>query len=273
MTMPRDLLFIRHGESEANIVQKHDDHGVDETIASQIFNRPDWRHRLTDTGVEQAKQAKEYIDKELGGLASFDALYVSPFFRTRETAAHIGGAALAGWTIDDRVIERGWGIYGKMSRSDQGVHFPLTAAEKAANPWYVRLDGGESMADVYGRFRDFQATLHREQSDSQVAVVTHGDFINASRYGIERMMPEEWQDVDDNHDYKIRNCTLLHYTRVNPSDPGDVRAKLRWRRYIYPNAVDESPDGGEWVELSERRRYTGAELLEQVERSPRLLDN
>ena len=168
MTMPRDLLFIRHGESEANIVQKRDDHGLDETIVPEIFARPDWRHRLTAKGVEQAEQAKQYIDKELGGLASFDTLYVSPFFRTRETAAHLGGAALDGWTVDDRLVERSWGIYGKMSRSDQSMRFPLTAAEKAANPWHVRLDGGESMDDVYGRFRDFQSTLHREQSDSRV---------------------------------------------------------------------------------------------------------
>lgn len=271
MTMPRDLLFIRHGESEANIVQKHDNHGIDMNIVPDIFARPDWQQRLSMQGVEQARRAKEYIDRELGGLATFDALYVSPFFRTRETAAYVGGADLAGWTIDDRIIERSWGIYGKMSRAEQAEKFPLTAAEKKVNPLYVRLDGGESVHDVYGRFRDFQGTLHREQADARVAVVTHGDFINAARYGIERMTPEEWEDIDNDKAYKIRNCTLLHYTRVNPEDPGDVRTKLHWRRYIYPDATHESPDGGNWVELSERRRYSGEELLGQVERAARLI--
>ena len=159
MTMPKDLLFIRHGESEANIVQKHDDHGLGMDVTQEIFARPDWQHRLTAKGIEQAKRAKEYIDRELGGLASFDSLYVSPFFRTRETAAHVGGLALEGWTIDDRLIERGWGVYGKMSRAEQKERFPLTAAEKASNPSYVRLDGGESMGDVYGRFRDFRRLI------------------------------------------------------------------------------------------------------------------
>jgi prolyl-tRNA synthetase len=69
----------------------------------------------------------------------------------------------------------------------------MTAQEKAQNPWYTRLDGGESMPDVYARFRDFQGTLHREQAGKRVCVVTHGDFINAARYGIERMTPEEWE--------------------------------------------------------------------------------
>ena len=63
MTMPRDLLFIRHGESEANTVQKRDDHGVDLALARIIFARPDWQQRLTDRGIEQAKCAKEYIDR------------------------------------------------------------------------------------------------------------------------------------------------------------------------------------------------------------------
>ena len=272
MTMPRDLLFIRHGQSEANIVQKNSNHGVDPGTTGKIFARPDWQQRLTDKGIAQAKQAKGYIDQQLGGLQTFDALYVSPFLRTRETAAYIGGTGLEGWTIDDRIVERSWGVYGKMPTAEQRAQFPLTAAEKLANPWYIRLDGGESMPDVYARFRDFQATLHREQADQRVVVVSHGDFINAARYGVERMTPEEWEALDENKAYTIRNCTLLHYTRVNPIDPGDIRDKLHWRRYIYPDNPSESPDGGQWVELSERRRYSGSELIEQANKTaPRLL--
>lgn len=271
MTMPKELLFIRHGESEANIVQKHDDHGLEEVLARSIFDRPDWQNRLTERGVEQARQTKKWIDRELGGLAAFDSLYVSPFLRTRETAAYVGGDELEGWTIDDRIVERSWGVYGKVPRAEQRSQFPLTAVEKASNPWYIRLDGGESMPDVYARFRDFQGTLHREQIDRKVVVVTHSDFINAARYGVERLTPEEWERLDADKEYTLRNCTLLHYTRVNPNDPDDIRAKLHWRRYIYPDAPEESPDDGEWVELPERRRFTGSELLSQVEMAPRLL--
>lgn len=272
MSMPTHLVFVRHGQSEANIVQKHDDHGVDPTIAAAVFGRPDWQHRLSPLGIEQAKNAGEWMRQHVGELEEFDALYVSPFFRTRETAAHLGGPELEGWTVDDRVVERSWGVYGKVPRAEQRSQFPLTAAEKAANPWYTRLDGGESMPDVYGRFRDFQGTLHREQADKRVLVVSHGDFINAARYGIERMMPEEWEKLDSDKRYTLRNCTVLEYTRINPHDPSDVREKIRWRRYTYPDAPHESPDKGEWVELSDRRRYTGKELLAQAEQSPNLLD-
>ena len=270
MAMPNDLVFIRHGQSEANTVQKTDDHGYDQQVVQAIFGRPDWQHRLTSQGIAQATQAKQWLDKHLGGLGSFDALYVSPFYRTRETAAYLGGPDLGRWTIDDRVVERSWGVYGKHPTAEQRALFPMTAAEKTQNPWYTRLDGGESMPDVYARFRDFQGTLHREQSGMRVCVVSHGDFINAARYGVERMTPEEWEKVDADRGYALRNCTILHYTRVNPRDSQDVREKLHWRRYIYPNDVDASPCQGEWVELSDRRRYTGQELLDQAAASPRL---
>ncbi len=271
MAMPNELVFIRHGESEANIVQKRDDHNVDPLVVSELFLRPDWRHRLTEPGVEQAKNAGVWIEQNLGGVASFDALYVSPFLRTRETAAHIGGLDQDGWTIDDRLVERSWGVYGKLPRAEQRAEFPRTAEEKRRNPWYTRLDGGESMPDVYARFRSFQETLHREQAGQRVLAVTHGDFINAARYGVERMMPEEWEELDENSEYTVRNCTILEYTRVNPLDPNDIRDKLHWRRYTYPDAPSMSPDGGEWMELAARRRYLGSELISQAEHSQRLL--
>ena len=271
MAMPNDIIFVRHGQSEANVVQKRSDHGLDQDRTKAIFARPDWMNRLSSLGVEQARQAKQWIDTYLGGVDSYDALYVSPFLRTRETAAYLGGLETAGWTIDDRIVERSWGVYGKVPRAEQRSQFPLTAEEKLRNPWYTRLDGGESMPDVYARFRDFQGTLHREQAGKRVFVVTHGDFINAARYGIERMTPEEWEELDSNKAYTITNCMLLQYSRVNPEDPADVREKIRWRRYINPLDPAASPDGGAWVELKDRRRYAGAELLEQIQFAPNLI--
>lgn len=271
MSMPNDLVFIRHGQSEANTVQKDDsNHGYDDETVRALFGRPDWQHRLTSQGIEQAKQARKWVDENLGGLESFDALYVSPFYRTRETAAYLGGPDLGGWTVDDRVVERSWGVYGKHPTSEQRALFPMTSEEKAQNPWYTRLDGGESMPDVYARFRDFQSTLHREQENARVCVVSHGDFMNAARYGIERMTPEEWEKIDADQTYAIRNCTVLHYTRINPEDSEDIRDKLHWRRYIYPDNIASSPFGGRWVELSERRRYSGSELIDQANAAKRL---
>lgn len=274
MAMPNDIIFVRHGQSEANIVQKFDSNGGEEHEFAQTINdRPDWQHRLSQKGIEQAQKAKGWIDRELGGVASFDARYVSPFLRTRETAAYIGGPETGEWTIDDRIVERSWGVYGTVPKAEQRSQFPLTVKLHNSTPWYVRFDGGESMPDVYGRFRDFQGTLHREQPHRRVLVVSHGDFINVARYGIERMRPEQWEEIDRDPRYTIRNCSIIHYTRVNPDDEHDIRDRITWRRMIYPDNLHESPDNGGWIELPARQRFTGAELLEQVAFAPPLLED
>ncbi len=271
MPMPNDLVFVRHGQSEANIIQKADRTDTPHPGAETINDRPDWQQRLSEKGIDQAKAAKQWLDTNLGGVQSFDAKYLSPFLRTRETAAYIGGEEASEWTIDDRVVERSWGVYGIVPRAEQRSHFPLTSKLHEITPWYVRFDGGESMPDVYGRFRDFQGTLHREDAGKRVIVVSHGDFINVARYGIERMLPEQWELRDRDPTYTIRNCSIIHYSRVNPNDPSDVRDKLSWRRMVYPDALDESPDGGQWVELPARQRFTGRELLDQTNIAPPLL--
>jgi broad specificity phosphatase PhoE len=271
--MPNDIIFVRHGQSEANIVQKLAKDDLHHENEDKINDRPDWQQRLSARGIEQAKNAKLWIDQYLGGVESFDARYVSPFLRTRETAAYLGGVETGEWTIDDRIVERSWGVYGIVPRAEQRAQFPLTAKLHTITPWYVRFDGGESMPDVYGRFRDFQGTLHREQSGRRVLVVSHGDFINVARYGIERMLPEQWEAIDRDPSLTIRNCSITHYSRVNPDDTDDIRDKITWRRIVYPDVVDQSPDNGEWVELPARQRFNGAELIQQVSFAPPLLVN
>lgn len=181
---------------------------------------------------------------------------------------------MGGWIIDDRLVERSWGVYGKRSRTDQREQFPMVTEEKQQNPWYAQLTGGESLFDVSARFRDFQGTLHREQSNHRVFVVTHGDFMNVARYNIEGMRLEEWERVDRDRGLVITNCMMIDWSRANPNDPEDVRDKIRWRRYIDTIEPEKTPYGGEWIELSERQRYFGGELLRQVNSvSPRLLND
>jgi broad specificity phosphatase PhoE len=276
MAMPNQLVFIRHGFSEANTVHRVDKEGGTHPLEAEINGRPDWQQRLSKKGIEQAIQAKAWIDENLGGLALFDVRYVSPFLRTRETAAYLSGPGTdVTWTIDDRIAERSWGNYGRVPRAEQRALFPHTAAMQKLTPWYVRFDGGESMPDVFTRFRDFQGTLHREFGGGRVAVVAHGDLMNVARYAIERMTPEQWEAMDGDPRYTIRNCSILQYSRMNPDNEDDVREKITWRRMVYTDKVDgkvvASPDNGEWIELPPRQHYTADELLAQVEMAPALL--
>ncbi len=271
MAMPNDLVFVRHGESEANVVQHAEKHATPHPFEQAIHDRPDWQQRLSRTGIGQAQLAKVWLDEHLGGAASFDFRYFSPFLRARETAAHLGGPDCGDWIIEDRVVERGWGAYGAVPARERERLFALTKRMYEQSPWYVRLDGGESRYEVSDRFRDFLGTLHREAAGKRVLVVTHGDLIGIARYNIERMLPEQFEAMDGDKSQTIKNCAVVHYSRVHPEDPGDVRDKINWRRMINPVDPPRSPFGGEWVELPPRPKYTGAELLAQAAVAPHLL--
>ena len=77
MTMPKRLVQIRHGQSEANVVQKNIIE-LDPEVVREIYARPDWMQRLSPLGIEQAKAAGNWIRREIGMLAGFDVIYVSP---------------------------------------------------------------------------------------------------------------------------------------------------------------------------------------------------
>jgi broad specificity phosphatase PhoE len=100
MAMPIDLVFVRHGQSEANIVQVADKDGFAHEMHEEVNERPDWEQRLSRLGIQQAHKAKDWVDQNLGGAESFDFRYFSPFLRTRETAAYIGGPDCGG--VDHR---------------------------------------------------------------------------------------------------------------------------------------------------------------------------
>jgi broad specificity phosphatase PhoE len=54
MGMPSRIVFVRHGESEANVVQGRDKRGedVDTSEAEAIRQRIDYKQRLSKLGIE-----------------------------------------------------------------------------------------------------------------------------------------------------------------------------------------------------------------------------
>jgi broad specificity phosphatase PhoE len=271
MGMPLDLVFVRHGESEANVLQQAEKDGRTLDLSPELMNRPDWMQRLTPHGVEQAEAAGAWLLENIGELGeTFEARYYSSFIRARETAAHLGGAALT-WRKHSMLHERDWGHFGTTPRNQQADRFPRTTQLKQEAPLYARLDGGESLADnVTLRVRDFRETAKQKWDGKKLIAVTHGDIIGVVRYVFEDMLPEEWHAVDKDKAQRIGNCAVLWYTRTNPSDEYDVRPYLGWRRMVQPDNLASSPFGGEWQELPDDRFMTGEELLASVDKVPRL---
>lgn len=263
MSTPLHLVLVRHGQSEANVVQKRDKPGLDpHPLQESVYERVDSHQRLTSEGRSQAIAAGEWLMHQGLDPESFDERYVSPYVRTMETAGLLGGPDTL-WLPEVRLIERDWGAYGATPAAQRAERFPDTERARAQSGFFARYDGGESISDVVSRFRDFLGTLARDFPDRRVIAVTHGELMWTARFVIERLLPEEWNELDDDESMRMGNCCVLEYTRVNPLDPDEVRSSLSrgWCRIVNTDRPT-SPYGGGWRELHGKQHRSGAELLE-----------
>jgi len=263
--LPKHLVLVRHGQSEANIFQQMTD-GTAIKIPSEFTSRHDSQMRLSPLGSNQARIAGRWLKEH--NLAEFDKYFVSPHIRTRETAAHLrlGGH----WRLDDRWRERDWGELASLSKEEQRQEYANSINLKKQNEWYWKPLGGESMATgVRARFTAIMDLLYRQTHTDRVIGVTHGELIRVAQFVIEQMDPTQFVNMDADPAYKVQNTMIVHYTRVNP-ETGEEEDSYHWRRAICPWNESFSWDGGEWTEF--RLRYlTDDELLESALEIPRLL--
>lgn len=253
--MPNDLVLVRHGHSEGNLVLGKSKKGDDTGVTQDFRETPGHRWRLTPDGSEQAKEAGQWLVENF--TSGFDRYYASPFVRTRETAGLLG-LPNAEWRLDQRLRERDWGEINSVPRSEHESNYPANALIKKIDSLYWRPPAGESIADVRLRVRNLFDTLHRECAGQSVIIVTHGEFMSAARASLEYLSVEEWVRRDTDSAYKIYNCHILHYSRRDPAT-GLIGTHLSWLRSI---SLENDIDTG-WLEIR-RQKYTNEELLEQV---------
>lgn len=265
MAMPINLVLIRHGQSEANLVQKIDNNDTGEIIPDGFYQRHDSRMRLTAEGVEQAKIAGDWL--RANNLTEFDYHYVSPHIRTCETAANLQLGAE--WRVDDRWRERDWGHYGMLNKAQKAERYPEVQASRELSEWYWHPPGGESLATgVRSRFEDILETLHREANGKSVLAVTHGEMIRVTQFILERHTPATWEIMDASEQFHVSNCHIIQYSRQNPVT-GEIAGRLNWMRAVCPWDNSKSWANGEWSEL-QYKTFTDAELFEGVKLYERL---
>lgn len=273
MGMPNNLILIRHGESEGNkaveAAKKGDTRYYDQDNG-RFMTVPGHQWRLTDLGRAQANAIGQWVEStEL----YFERHYVSPYVRTRETAAHLelDGAQ---WLINRALRERDWGDIGSIPRKEFLERYPDNAHQRSIDPLYWTPPGGESIAHVAeNRVRNVLSTLHRECDSDNVIAVAHGELMWAFRLILEYWNDDDFVAADEDKGQKIHNCQAIHYTRVDPmSYQGEVSSRLAWMRRATPVFAD-----GEWtVEVSEWQHFnkpllSNEDLLAGVDEVPFLL--
>jgi NAD+ kinase len=271
MTMPIDLLLVRHGKSEGNLAQERARAGDTNGFTQEFRERRSSQFRLTTIGIEQAKAAGNWLKaKELG---HFDRYYASEYIRAFETAGHLALDLLAEerWYLDFFLRERDNGLFDVMPYAEREEKFAEYHHGMKRDRFFGAPPGGESMADVALRLGRLLDTLNRECFDQRVIVVCHGETMWAMRVRLERIPAKKYDALRDSehpHD-RINNCQILHYTRRNPVS-GAMARRYDWMRSICP--WDESLSSNVWKPIV-RPTFTNQELLAMADSEKRLIDD
>lgn len=263
-----NLVLIRHGESESNLANKRSRTGDNRDFTPEFLNRHSTSIRLTDKGRAQAKMAGDWLKSR--GLDRFDGYYVSEYTRAIETAALLD-LPDANWHMDFQLRERDHGQVDMLADSTRKEQFQRYMKLREQHLFYAPWPDGESIPEVCDRLRtNIISTLHRDMANKQAIIVSHGGLMQAFRIIFEHITADQYHAVEgeDQGWFKIGNCQIIHYTRVNPNNPSEVLPHFGWVRSVNP--YDQSYGGHDWQPIV-RKKYTNAELLELAERSKRLV--
>lgn len=249
---PERIILVRHCESLGN------------ADPSVYEHTPDWKIPLTDKGRKEANSVSKKILKKTNinpvtlrnhihpaycfaySAAPLVAVYSSPWYRTRQTAAPflrdledipdlrkslITLPKCYTYKEDPRLREQEWGNFkeepwsGKIGR--ERVKF---------GTFFYRIPFGESGADVYDRISTFNETLHRDfkkgNFPKNVVIFSHGLTIRIFLMRWLHWTVEEFQNLRNPSNGQIiemvlENGKYVLKTKLRKKDP-NFKQKNSW---------------------------------------------
>lgn len=265
MTLPIDLVFVRHGQSEANAAKRRSEKGDNSAFTEAFMARHSASFRLTELGRVQARKTGLWI-KEV--FPSFDRYLTSEYLRAMETAGLLDLPG-ARWFSDFYITERDWGDLDICPENERREKFGEALKRRGIEPFFWRPPNGESFAELCLRVDRVLHTLHRECSDKRVVIVCHGEVMRAFQIRLERMSQVRFRELifSEKPEDRIYNCQIMHYTR-REGGSGKIYPHADWVRMIRPT---EDPIWDTGWRTIERPRYSNGDLLEIVSRTPAMV--
>jgi len=152
-----ELLLIRHGESEADLLGVHE-------------GRADFP--LTALGRSQAMKLATYLN---GSLLP-EKIISSPLKRALETARVLQEGTGGDLEIDPLLMEFNNGVIAGMPREEAAEKYPLPPGGR---PAHVPIEGGESELEFRFRAEMILSKILTDFKDAKrLAVVSHGGMIS-----------------------------------------------------------------------------------------------
>lgn len=164
------VLLVRHGQTNYNVLHFAND---DPTV----------NVHLTKTGLQQAENLAEQLK-----TINFERIFVSQLRRTTQTANIINRHHHVPLQVDARLNDNRSGF------ESQSTALYYAALDAAPDRWTIRINDGESLADVRQRVSDFIDYLRT--TDYQSVLVVTSQIIVQAFYGVvQKVGYEEASDL------------------------------------------------------------------------------
>lgn len=151
-----ELLVIRHGQSEADVTDRHE-------------GRADFP--LTDLGRAQAARLADWVARH----AVPHVIWSSPLRRAAETARMIAERTGAPLVFHDGLMEMDNGVLAGLTRAEAREKYPPPPGGRR---YHERIPGGESELEFRARVEAvFAELVHTVDPERRVAIVAHGGTI------------------------------------------------------------------------------------------------
>lgn len=160
------LLIIRHGESEADLLDVHE-------------GRADFE--LTERGHRQAEAMAEYVANNY----ALTKIYASTLKRAAQTARHLSERTGVAVISDPILMEFNNGLLAGLPRDEAARLYPEINDLPADQSVY----GQESKLEFRGRAeKALERVFSENDAEAVIALVTHGGMVN-QLYGALLQMP------------------------------------------------------------------------------------
>ena len=189
------LYFIRHGESEANLLQVISNRGL--------------VHGLTEKGRSQSFSLAQKL-----AHIPFSRLFSSPLLRAVQTAEILSNLLAVPVEVTDALREFDCGVLeGKSDPQSWQIHIQTRQAWFLHKDWAKRIEGGESFLDIQARFLPFITALIQEycHTKSNLLLVGHGGLFQS-------VLPLICTNVDFDHVLELPGSnTGIFLTELRPN--------------------------------------------------------
>ena len=201
---------------------------------------PETHWHLTEEGIEQARQAAEYLRRHFPG--GFDLGIHSPSPRACETAELLGRKEFT-WLADKRLKELDEGRK-KGDEVPRDMHMADPPWEHFS--WRASSDA-ESWGDQLARLTSLYQEVDQKYPNKDRIFVSHGGTLRITRMYREGFTAETFSQLFREPYKYFTNCQIIIYSDEDPAT-GLASPETRWVKSVCP--WDEGKFGHDWLKVS-----------------------